>query len=244
MNQPTSDAPADLLADIQAQLMTDDERAAYHAQIKQDAYMRWLAFYYLGRREHSAQELRDKLLAKGCDAVRVEALLVEFAAEGYQSDTRMTAALIAAGVRKGHGRTRIWHDIKRHGLTTLHSARDIDDWMSKHAEFFAANDNATPRRPLNLQRTKFFAANDNATISPTDGQDDTPPTAADTAASDAANVDWLTLAVETRVKKFGASIPTTPKEKARQLRFLQYRGFDTSVCFDALQHDLDSLAAR
>lgn len=234
MNQPTSDAPADLLADIQAQLMTDDERAAYHAQIKQDAYMRWLAFYYLGRREHSAQELRDKLLAKGCDAVRVEALLVEFAAEGYQSDTRMTAALIAAGVRKGHGRTRIWHDIKRHGLTTLHSARDIDDWMSKHAEFFAANDNAT--------------------ISPTDGQDDTPPTAADTAASDAAksdaaksdaaNVDWLTLAVETRVKKFGASVPTTPKEKARQLRFLQYRGFDTSVCFDALQHDLDSLAAR
>lgn len=224
MNQPTSDAPADLLADIQAQLMTDDERAAYHAQIKQDAYMRWLAFYYLGRREHSAQELRDKLLAKGCDAVRVEALLVEFAAEGYQSDTRMTAALIAAGVRKGHGRTRIWHDIKRHGLTTLHSARDIDDWMSKHAEFFAANDNVT--------------------ISPADSQDDTPPTAADTAASDAANVDWLTLAVEIRVKKFGASVPTTPKEKARQLRFLQYRGFDTSVCFDALQHDLDSLAAR
>lgn len=232
--QPTSDTPADVLATIQAQLMTDEQRAAHHAQIKQDASMRWLAFYYLGRREHSAQELRDKLLAKGCDAVRVEALLVEFAAEGYQSDTRMTAALIAAGVRKGHGRTRIWHDIKRHGLTTLHSARDIDDWMSKHAEFFVANDNAT--------------------ISPTDGQDDTPPTAADTAASDAAksdaaksdaaNVDWLTLAVETRVKKFGASVPTTPKEKARQLRFLQYRGFDTAVCFDALQHDLDSLAAR
>lgn len=225
--QPTSDTPADVLATIQAQLMTDEQRAAHHAQIKQDAYMRWLAFYYLGRREHSAQELRDKLLAKGCEAARVEALLVEFAAEGYQSDTRMTTALIAAGIRKGHGRTRIWQAIKRHGLKTLHSARAIDSWISEHAEFFTPDDSPTTGTTgaSNPTHADAHATTDNTT-------------------SDATEVDWLTLAVETRVKKFGSAIPTTPKEKARQLRFLQYRGFDTSVCFDALQHDLDSLAAR
>lgn len=51
-------------------------------------------------------------------------------------------------------------------------------------------------------------------------------------------IDWLKLAVEARCKKYGDSIPKDPKEKARQLRFLQYRGFDMGVCFDALKMNL------
>ena len=35
-----------------------------------------------------------------------------------------------------------------------------------------------------------------------------------------------------------------PQEKARQLRFLQYRGFAADVCFDALKYDLTTLANR
>ena len=34
------------------------------------------------------------------------------------------------------------------------------------------------------------------------------------------------LAVEIRTKKFGAELPAAFKEKARQMRFLQYRGFE------------------
>ena len=52
---------------------------------------------------------------------------------------------------------------------------------------------------------------------------------------DGEEVDWLRLAVEARTRKYGDSIPTTPKEKARQLRFLQYRGFEMGVCLDALK---------
>ena len=58
------------------------------------------------------------------------------------------------------------------------------------------------------------------------------------------SVDWLRLAVEARIKKYGAAIPITPKEKARQLRFLQYRGFQADICFQALNHDLQTLEER
>lgn len=57
-------------------------------------------------------------------------------------------------------------------------------------------------------------------------------------------IDWLKLAVEARVKKYGDDIPSTPKEKARQLRFLQYRGFQADICFDAIKYNLSTLIER
>jgi regulatory protein len=45
-------------------------------------------------------------------------------------------------------------------------------------------------------------------------------------ALDEAEEDWFALAVEIRVKKFGPDLPGEFKEKARQMRFLQYRGFE------------------
>lgn len=39
--------------------------------------------------------------------------------------------------------------------------------------------------------------------------------------------DWRKLAIETRRRKFGAELPRDFTDKARQMRFLQYRGFDT-----------------
>jgi regulatory protein len=41
-----------------------------------------------------------------------------------------------------------------------------------------------------------------------------------------ADPDWRALAREQRVKKFGPELPPDFKEKARQMRFLQYRGFE------------------
>ncbi len=38
--------------------------------------------------------------------------------------------------------------------------------------------------------------------------------------------DWNALARQVRDKKFGPGLPRDFKEKARQMRFLQYRGFD------------------
>ena len=38
--------------------------------------------------------------------------------------------------------------------------------------------------------------------------------------------DWRALARRTRERKFGSELPREFKEKARQMRFLQYRGFE------------------
>ena len=45
-------------------------------------------------------------------------------------------------------------------------------------------------------------------------------------ALDGAACDWFELAHQERVKKFGHDVPQDFKEKARQMRFLQYRGFE------------------
>lgn len=213
--------PKNLLETVQNQLMTDEERQAYHAKLKADSYMRWLAFYYLGRREQSQFELREKLLAKDCDPQAVEALLQEFVDEGYQSDERMTSALIKEGIGKNYGTIRIYQTLKKHGLTTITSASQINTWIEEHSDFF--ND-------LIINDLEKDESLDNALEKQDLDQN--------------YEVDWLTQAVEARCRKYGDSIPTDPKEKARQLRFLQYRGFGMDVCFDALKYDLASLAER
>ncbi|WP_066015167.1 regulatory protein RecX [Endozoicomonas atrinae] len=48
-------------------------------------------------------------------------------------------------------------------------------------------------------------------------------------ALEAAEADWYELAESARIKKFGGAAPSEPKEKARQIRFLQYRGFPAGV---------------
>ena len=41
-----------------------------------------------------------------------------------------------------------------------------------------------------------------------------------------AGIDWVQLAREVRRRKFGATTPRSLGERAKQARFLQYRGFD------------------
>ena len=43
----------------------------------------------------------------------------------------------------------------------------------------------------------------------------------------AASVNWLELARDTRRRKYGSCKPVDFKEKAKQMRFLQYRGFES-----------------
>lgn len=47
--------------------------------------------------------------------------------------------------------------------------------------------------------------------------------------------DWFELAATTRRRRFGDETPTDHKEQARQLRFLQYRGFSGDQCRYALR---------
>lgn len=49
--------------------------------------------------------------------------------------------------------------------------------------------------------------------------------------------DWYLLASEVRTKKFGNDLPKDFKERARQARFLQYRGFSSDQIQSALGGD-------
>ena len=49
-----------------------------------------------------------------------------------------------------------------------------------------------------------------------------------------ADPDWYRLASEVRLRKFGTDLPHDFKEKARQMRFLQYRGFESAHIRDAV----------
>lgn len=49
--------------------------------------------------------------------------------------------------------------------------------------------------------------------------------------------NWFSLAIEVRVKKFGPHVPGEFKEKARQMRFLQYRGFEQEHIQSAIRSD-------
>ncbi len=48
---------------------------------------------------------------------------------------------------------------------------------------------------------------------------------------------WRQLAVEVRRKRFGSALPESFEERAKQMRFLQYRGFSSEQINAAMKHD-------
>jgi regulatory protein len=56
----------------------------------------------------------------------------------------------------------------------------------------------------------------------------------------AAGTDWAALAREVRIRRFGLKPPESWAEKAKQGRFLQYRGFSSDHIRSALGPDFES----
>ncbi len=54
-----------------------------------------------------------------------------------------------------------------------------------------------------------------------------------------AGPDWCALARQARIRKFGVDPPVEWREKTRQVRFLQYRGFSSDDIRSALGADFD-----
>ena len=210
-NQPNNPAETEssgidnLPVALKAYLKTPEQRQAEIEAIKANSRLRWLAFYYLSRREHSAGELRQKLLDKEQDPEKIEELLQEFQDKGYQSDHRTALMLIREGIRKGRGRLRIKNDFYKRKVEVPANIDELIDMAMEDNEEFVD------------------VLSDNDLVE---------------------GVDWLRLAVEARVKKYGDEIPTDQKIKARQLRFLQYRGFKPDICFQAITHNLETLEDR
>jgi regulatory protein len=56
----------------------------------------------------------------------------------------------------------------------------------------------------------------------------------------AADRDWGRLAISVRVRKFGIAVPRGSAERAKQARFLQYRGFTADQIREALGPSADA----
>lgn len=145
-----------------------------HSTESTTAVIRRAAFDVLAQREHSRQELIEKLLRKfkkRSDLSIPEAKVIEVVTainnEGLQSDTRYIEMLVRSRISQGHGPVRIAQELKQKGL----AFSDCESVLDSRSE------------------------------------------------------EWFERARQARQKKFGAAKSCDQKEKARQMRFLQYRGF-------------------
>lgn len=50
---------------------------------------------------------------------------------------------------------------------------------------------------------------------------------------EASGIDWYSMAKEARIKKFSDTPPSEQKEKAKQIRYLQYKGFSMDMIFES-----------
>lgn len=157
------------------------EEKAQRAE-QRDKEVEIAAVRLLSRREHSTEELKRKLAAKGHPEASIEAVLDKLGQKKWVSDERFTTSYVHHHARRGKGPVRIRAQLRQQGITDSQIQQAVG----------------------------------------------------------AAERDWNSLAAEVRRRKFGAALPKTAAERAKQARFLQYRGFNSDQIRAALNFDPDT----
>lgn len=137
------------------------------------------AIELLARREHSQQELKQKLLQRGFLLDEIECAINHLAESGLQSDQRFMETYVNKRVAAGYGPKQIAAELRQRGILDL---------------------------PEIIK--------------------------------DESNIYWQDLLKRVWQKKF-ASLPNTPKEYAKQMNFLLYRGFNAYPIQKLLQNEND-----
>lgn len=114
------------------------------------------AIQILTPREHSAHELRVKLLKRNIDRAKVEAIVAYLIELDYLSDERFAEAYIAERTRKGDGPMKIRSNLQKRGvdrsLIEQFVSSDDDFWIAKASDViqkrFLSEDNAEGRLQL------------------------------------------------------------------------------------------------
>jgi regulatory protein len=132
---------------------------------------------FLARREHSEQELANKLTTRGYDADIVVATLASLVADNLLSNERFAEAFVHARIQRGSGPQKIRAELRARGIP--------DGLIDASLEVYADH--------------------------------------------------WRELAREVREKRFGNGQPVDFRERSRQMRFLQQRGFIAEQISGAFQ---------
>lgn len=90
------------------------------------------ALFLLARREHSKEELKQKLVARGYQPLEVETLLASLVKENLQSDERYAEAYVRQRIETGFGPRRIVAELQQRGVA--HSL--IDRSMPQDEQFW------------------------------------------------------------------------------------------------------------
>lgn len=167
------------MPEVDEQELTPEEQALRAKQREKEVEA--AAVRLLSRREHSTEELKRKLSAKGHAEASIEAVLDKLGKKKWVSDERFAANYVHHHARRGQGPVRIRAELRQQGLTDSQIQQEVG----------------------------------------------------------AAERDWAALAAEVRRRKFGAELPRTAAERAKQARFLQYRGFNSDQIRAALKFDPD-----
>jgi len=136
-----------------------------------------VAVRLLSRREHSALEIRDKLLKRDFDSEEIDRVIIELQQGGWLSDERFAEAYIRMRQLKGFGPVRIAMELNERGV----KEHIVDDYLH-------ANDDSW-RQTLEQQYRKKY--------------------------KDKPIEDY--------------------SDKAKRIRFLQYRGFALDVIYQVVK---------
>ncbi|MFZ2407018.1 MAG: regulatory protein RecX [Methylobacter sp.] len=90
----------------------------------QDVCLRLLA-----RREHSQQELLNKLALRGFDRDDAQPVIDELAEQGWQDDLRYAESYARFRIQKGYGPIRVRHELKQNGI----AAFDLESIVQEEA---------------------------------------------------------------------------------------------------------------
>jgi regulatory protein len=165
------------LPEADEETLSPEEKAERAKQREKEVEI--AAVRLLARREHSTDELKRKLTARGHPEASVEAVVSKLGEKQWVSNERFTTNYVRYHARRGQGPVRIRAELRQQGITDSQIQQEVSG----------------PGR------------------------------------------DWSELAVEVRRRKFGDALPSTATERAKQARFLQYRGFNSDQIRAALKFD-------
>ncbi len=109
------------------ELKSEFEGGAVMSEGKKGRSLRRIGLDFLARREHSEQELRQKLKARNDDDEAIEAVLLKLKDERLQSDERFTEAYVNHRVNAGLGPLKIRHELRQKGI----EASLADVWLAE-----------------------------------------------------------------------------------------------------------------
>ena len=92
--------------------------------------IREICIRLLSRREHSQQELLDKLAIKGFDRTETQLIVDDLAAQGWQSNQRFAESYSRYRIKKGFGPIKITCELQQRGIDEC----DLDEVLMDLAD--------------------------------------------------------------------------------------------------------------